>query len=293
MAPNAGEAFLVLDQSLAVCACRKPPSGCSPPTSRTWSTATSPTCSMPAEAEEKNGASLSTAVAWAARGDGAVRTTVVRPANTFGIRLTARISSCGPPRAALVVLGTSRETVRRFAPCATLAASCAPAKPVNCRRMSGIRTNAAAVMLGVSPNTLRSWERRYGFPRPRRSPGGHRQYSLTEIESLRATLAETHNVSSRDLAGAPAGRGPVVWLAPGRRVRRLRRGQGQRAARGEPRRCARSSARSRRSCSRPSAAHADHGATTPEYEFGWRYATGWLSALTRLAPPATRAPRAS
>ena len=32
--------------------------------------------------------------------------------------------------------------------------------------MSGIRTNAAAVMLGVSPNTLRSWERRYGFPPP-------------------------------------------------------------------------------------------------------------------------------
>src|SRR3982074_3766250 len=51
-------------------------------------------------------------------------------------------------------------------------------------------------MLGVSPNTLRSWERRYGFPRPTRSPGGHRQYSLTEIEALRQTLAETHNVSS-------------------------------------------------------------------------------------------------
>jgi hypothetical protein len=28
----------------------------------------------------------------------------VRPANTFGIRLTARIATCGPPRAALVVL---------------------------------------------------------------------------------------------------------------------------------------------------------------------------------------------
>ncbi|MBV9414750.1 MAG: hypothetical protein JO363_07205, partial [Solirubrobacterales bacterium] len=27
---------------------------------------------------------------------------------------------------------------------------------------------------------------------------------------------------------------------------------------------------------------------TPEYEFGWRYATGWLSALKRLSPPATR-----
>jgi hypothetical protein len=57
-----------------------------------------------ADAEEEGGESLSLAVAWAARGDGTTRTTVVRPANTFGIRLTARIAACGPPRAALVVL---------------------------------------------------------------------------------------------------------------------------------------------------------------------------------------------
>jgi hypothetical protein len=36
-------------------------------------------------------------------------------------------------------------------------------------------------------------------------------------------------------------------------------------------------------------AHADESAAnTPEYEFAWRYSTGWLSALKRLAPPATR-----
>src|SRR5579862_4839771 len=74
--------------------------------------------------------------------------------------------------------------------------------------MNGIRTNAAAVMLGVSPNTLRSWERRYGFPRPNRSPGGHRQYALGEIESLRATLAETHNVSSAIALARQRGEGP-------------------------------------------------------------------------------------
>jgi hypothetical protein len=59
---------------------------------------------MPADAEGSGGQSLSLAVAWAARGDGGSRTAVVRPANTFGIRLTARIGSCGPPRAALLVL---------------------------------------------------------------------------------------------------------------------------------------------------------------------------------------------
>ncbi len=33
--------------------------------------------------------------------------TYVRPWNTFGVRLRARIAACGPPRAALVVLGGS------------------------------------------------------------------------------------------------------------------------------------------------------------------------------------------
>ena len=47
--------------------------------------------------------------------------------------------------------------------------------------MSGIRTNAAAELLGVSPNTLRSWERRFGHPKPRRTAGGHRQYDLGEL----------------------------------------------------------------------------------------------------------------
>src|SRR3954447_22947170 len=62
--------------------------------------------------------------------------------------------------------------------------------------LSGIRTNAAAELLGVSPNTLRSWERRFGYPEPRRSAGGHRQYELSELEALRRALLETHNISS-------------------------------------------------------------------------------------------------
>jgi DNA-binding transcriptional MerR regulator len=62
--------------------------------------------------------------------------------------------------------------------------------------MSGIRTHAAADMLGVSPSALRSWERRYAFPQPLRSAGGHRLYALAEIEAMRLALAETHNVSS-------------------------------------------------------------------------------------------------
>src|ERR1700712_5460120 len=62
--------------------------------------------------------------------------------------------------------------------------------------MPGIRTNAAAEVLGVSPNTLRSWERRYGFPTPRRTVGNHRNYELVELQTLRDALAETGNISS-------------------------------------------------------------------------------------------------
>jgi DNA-binding transcriptional MerR regulator/methylmalonyl-CoA mutase cobalamin-binding subunit len=62
--------------------------------------------------------------------------------------------------------------------------------------MPGIRTNAAAEVLGVSPNTLRSWERRYGYPVPKRTPGNHRNYELVELQTLRDALATTGNISS-------------------------------------------------------------------------------------------------
>ena len=42
---------------------------------------------------------------------------------------------------------------------------------------------------GVSISTLRSWERRYGFPEPRRQPGGHRRYSEADVEAVLDVLA--------------------------------------------------------------------------------------------------------
>jgi DNA-binding transcriptional MerR regulator len=75
--------------------------------------------------------------------------------------------------------------------------------------MPGIRTNAAAEVLGVSPNTLRSWERRYGYPVPKRTQGNHRNYELVELQTLRDALAETGNITSaielaRQRQAAPA-----------------------------------------------------------------------------------------
>src|SRR3954451_1773363 len=74
--------------------------------------------------------------------------------------------------------------------------------------MSVLRTHAAAAMLGVSPNTLRSWERRFGYPTPRRTQGGHRQFDLAEIEALRQAFEETHNVSSAISIARERGSGP-------------------------------------------------------------------------------------
>lgn len=154
-------------------------------------------------------------------------------------------------------------------------------------QMNGIRTSAAAVMLGVSPNTLRSWERRYSFPRPGRSPGGHRQYTLNEIESLRATLAETHNVSSAIALARQRGEGP----SSGSRLAGAFAAFDEDKADGllEESLALRSVERTiEKVLLEAVAAHFDHRASTPEYEFAWRYATGWLSALRRLAPPASR-----
>ena len=38
---------------------------------------------------------------------------------------------------------------------------------------------------GLSKDTLRVWERRYGFPRPERDGGGERAYPLDQVEKLR------------------------------------------------------------------------------------------------------------
>jgi DNA-binding transcriptional MerR regulator len=153
--------------------------------------------------------------------------------------------------------------------------------------MNGIRTNAAAVMLGISPNTLRSWERRYEFPKPHRSAGGHRQYSLGEIEALRLTLAETHNVSSAISLARERGEGPSTSARLATAFAAFDEDTANRLL---------EESLSLRSVERTIeevlleavAAQQEPDGSTVEYEFGWRHATGWLSAQRRLAPPATR-----
>jgi hypothetical protein len=102
-APEDGGAFMILDHALSVCAV-------SDAAERLLATRETEAVNrhvtellVPADAESQGPSNLAAAVTWAASGDDTPRTVIVRPANVFGIRLTARIASCGPPRAALLV----------------------------------------------------------------------------------------------------------------------------------------------------------------------------------------------
>jgi hypothetical protein len=63
----------------------------------------------PADAEADGPSRFAAAIVDAAHGDDEPATAVVRPWNTFGVRLRARIAPCGPPRAALIVLQDPHE----------------------------------------------------------------------------------------------------------------------------------------------------------------------------------------
>ncbi len=143
-------------------------------------------------------------------------------------------------------------------------------------------------MLGVSPNTLRSWERRYGFPGPQRSAGGHRQYALGEIEALRLTLSETHNVSSAISLARERGEGPSSSSRLAAAFGAFDEDKANRLL--EESLTLRSYERTIEEVLLEAVAtHHDPRHATAEYEFAWRHATGWMAALKRLAPPANRA----
>jgi hypothetical protein len=153
-----------------------------------------------------------------------------------------------------------------------------------------IRTNAAAAMLGVSPNTLRSWERRFGYPEPTRTAGGHRQFDLAEIEALRSAFEETQNISSAISVARERGAGPA---SPARLRSAFTRYDEDGANRLiEESLTVRSVERTIEEVLLPSVealAGAPGSAPSPEYGFAWRYATGWMAATQRVAPPASRA----
>jgi len=152
---------------------------------------------------------------------------------------------------------------------------------------TGIRTNAAAEILGVSPNTLRSWERRFGYPKPERTPGNHRQYEMVELQTLRDALAETGNISTaielaRQRQSAPASSSGLQAALESFDEDSANRAMEESLA-------LRPLERSIEELLLPTL---DELAGDPErvaeLEFGCRWATGWIHGARRLAPSASR-----
>jgi MerR family transcriptional regulator, light-induced transcriptional regulator len=157
--------------------------------------------------------------------------------------------------------------------------------------MGVIRTNAAAAMLGVSTNTLRSWERRFGYPEPRRTAGGHRQYDVAQVEALRCAFEETGNVSSAVSLARARGEGPATGFRLRSAFARFDELEADRVL--EESLAVRSVERTADEVLLPGVetlgAGGEDAGLSAELGFAWRWATGWLAAQSRAAPAATRA----
>lgn len=69
---------------------------------------------------------------------------------------------------------------------------------------TGFNLKAVIHETGLSAETLHAWERRYGLPKPERTPGGHRLYSLRDIQIL-------NWLSARQKEGMSISRGVSLW----------------------------------------------------------------------------------
>jgi DICT domain-containing protein len=58
--------------------------------------------------------------------------------------------------------------------------------------MTELAIKDVANLTGIAAGTIRMWEQRYGFPEPRRTASGYRQYSRDDVEALRRVAALRH-----------------------------------------------------------------------------------------------------
>jgi hypothetical protein len=103
--PSDRDAFLVIDSALLVQAMSRRAQGLLSVSEE--EAVNRPVSELLVSADAEGQANrLALAITDAAQGSGAPLSAFVRPWNTFGVRLRARIAPCGPPRAALLVLET-------------------------------------------------------------------------------------------------------------------------------------------------------------------------------------------
>lgn len=153
-------------------------------------------------------------------------------------------------------------------------------------RMRYLKTSEAATLLNVSPNTLRAWERRFGFPKPQRSPGRHRLYTHGEVAALRDALQEGLSISSavsRAREGLAADTNSLIGALVSYERERA-------DAAIEAALALRSVERSVEEVLLPSLEEIarKNGADSAAWAFAAHWASDWLRRATRLAPPPIR-----
>jgi hypothetical protein len=107
-APAPSDAFLVVDSALRVQAMSAAAELLLGVDEKTAVNSPVVELMVPADAEGSTPAGFAAAIVEAASGADEPVKVFLRPGNTFGVRLRARIAPCGPPRAALVVLEPAR-----------------------------------------------------------------------------------------------------------------------------------------------------------------------------------------
>jgi len=149
-----------------------------------------------------------------------------------------------------------------------------------------LKTSEAAALLNVSPNTLRAWERRFGYPQPQRSPGKHRLYTHGEVAALRDALQEGLSISSAVSRAREALSADTNVLVGALHSFELERADGAM----EAALALRSVERSVQEVLLPSLRELGqrHGYDSAPWAFAARWANDWLQRAQRLAPPPTR-----
>ena len=154
------------------------------------------------------------------------------------------------------------------------------------RSVRTLKTSEAAALLNVSPNTLRAWERRFGYPKPQRSAGRHRLYTHGEIAALRDALQQGLSISSavsRAREALSTDTGSLVGALAAFDLARA-------DAAMEAALALRSVERSVEEVLLPSLEEVGnrHGTDSAPWAVAARWADGWLRRARRLAPPPTR-----
>jgi MerR family transcriptional regulator, light-induced transcriptional regulator len=149
-----------------------------------------------------------------------------------------------------------------------------------------LKTSEAAAVLNVSPNTLRAWERRFGYPKPQRTAGKHRLYTHGEVAALRDALQEGLSISSAISRARESLSSDTSTLVGALQAFELDRAD----AAMEAALALRSVERSVEEVLLPSITEIGerHGFDSAPWAFAARWATDWLQRAQRLAPPPMR-----